>query len=182
MQLSAITRWRLRLAAVATGLVAIHLGWEWSQSGIASHYFLADPSMPWISNAWGLLWLPLLAFLYGPSIRRRAVGTGTRARWRPSIVAGLLGGLIVGGSISAFIIFEPDMDGIWILVGMLALSLAFPVWRGETVLGFLVGAMVGIGAILPSIFAFAFAALSLAVHRGLVPGLRYLWRRLRGSA
>jgi len=182
MPLGAITTWRLRLSALAAGLVAIHLGWEWSQGGIASHYFLADPSNPWISNAWGLLWLPLLAFLYAPSIRRRAVGTSERARWRPSIVAGLLGGLIVGGSISAFVMLEPNIDGGWILGGLLALSLAFPVWRGETVLGFLVGAMVGIGAILPSIFAFAFAALSFAVHRGLVPGLRYLWRRLRGSA
>ena len=27
------------LAAIAAGLVALHLGWEWSQGGIASHHF-----------------------------------------------------------------------------------------------------------------------------------------------
>jgi hypothetical protein len=172
--------WRLRLAALAAGLVALHLGWEWSRGGIASHHFLADASMPSISNAWGLLWLPLLAFLYAPSIRRRAIGPALRARWRSSIVAGLIGGLTAGGAIAAFVIVRPDIDGTWILGSLLALSLAFPVWRGETVLGFLVGAMVAIGTILPSIFAFAFAAISVAVHRGLVPGLKHLWKRASG--
>lgn len=126
---ASVATWRLRLAAIAASLVALHLGWEWSQGGIQSHHFLADASMPAFSNAWGLLWLPLLAVLYAPSIRRRALGPGLRARWRPGIVAG----------------------------------------------------MVGVGAILPSIFAFAFAALSFAVHRGLVPALGYAGRRLRGQ-
>lgn len=172
-----ITAWRLRLAAIAAGLVALHLGWEWSQGGIASHHFLADESMPEVSNAWGLLWLPLLAALYAPSIRRRAMDGGLRARWRPSIVAGLIGGLVVGGSVAAFVMIGPDIDGSWILGGLLALALAFPVWRGETVLGFLAGMMVGVGAILPSIFALVFSTISFAVHRGLVPVLQHLWRR-----
>ena len=172
--------WRVRLAAVAASLVALHLGWEWSQGGIASHHFLADASMPAISNAWGLVWLPLLAALYAPSIRRRAMGPGLRARWRPSIAAGLLGGLATGGAIAAFVIVRPDIDGAWVLGSLFALSLAFPVWRGETVLGFLVGAMAAIGAILPSIFAFAFAAISFAVHRGLIPGLKHLGTRFSG--
>lgn len=172
--------WRLRLAAVAVGLVALHLGGDWSQGGIASHHFLADPSMPAISNAWGLLWLPLLAVLYAPSIRRRAIGTGLRPRWRPSMVAGLLGGFAAGGAIAAFVVVRPDIDGTWVLGSLLALSLAFPVWRGEIVLGFLAGAMVAIGTILPSIFAFAFAAISFAVHRGLIPGLKHVWKRASG--
>lgn len=172
--------WRLRLAAIAAGLVALHLGWEWSRGGIVSHHFLADPSMPAISNVWGLLWLPLLAALYAASIRRRAIGSALRARWRPSIVAGLTGGLAAGAALAAFVIVGPDIESTWVLGSLLALSLAFPVWRGETVLGFLTGAMVAVGAILPSIFAFAFAALSFAVHRGLVPGLKHLWKRASG--
>lgn len=176
-----IGAWRWRLAAIAAGLVSLHLGWEWSQGGIGSHSFMADPSMPDISNLWGLAWLPLLACLYAPSIRTRAIGGGLRARWRPSIAAGLIGGLAVGGSVAAFVIFGPDIDGGWILGGLLTLSLIFPVWRGETVLGFLTGMMVGVGAILPSIFALIFSVISFAVHRGLVPGIASLWGRLRGS-
>ncbi|WP_397606763.1 hypothetical protein [Silanimonas sp.] len=175
-----VGNWRLRLAALAAGLVALHLGWEWSQGGIASHHFLADASMPSISNVWGLLWLPLLAFLYAPSIRRRAIGTGLRPRWRFGLLAGLLGGLAAGGAIAAFVVVRPDIEGTWILGSLLALSLAFPVWRGEIVLGFLAGAMVAIGTILPSIFAFAFATISVVVHRGLVPGLKHLWKRASG--
>jgi hypothetical protein len=175
---TSVAAWRLRLSALAAGLVVLHLGWEWSQGGIRSHHFLADPSMPAISNAWGLLWLPLLALLYAPSIRRRSMGASYRMRWRPSIVAGLLGGLVVGGGLAAFVILGPSIDGSWILGGLLALSLAFPVWRGETVLGFIAGMMLGVGAILPTIFAFAFAAISLAVHRGLVPGVKALRHRL----
>jgi hypothetical protein len=175
-----IGSWRLRLAAIAAGLVALHLGWEWSQGGIASHHFLADPSIPAISNAWGLLWLPLLAVLYAPSLRRRAIGTGLRPRWRPAMVAGLLGGLAAGAAIATFVIIRPDIDGTWVLGSLLALSLTFPVWRGEIVLGFLAGAMVAIGTILPSIFAFAFAAISFAVHRGLLPGLKHLSKRASG--
>lgn len=177
---ASVSRWRLGLAAIATGLVALHLGWEWSQGGIRSHHFLADPAMPAISNAWGLLWLPLVASLYAPSIRRRAIGPGLRARWRPAIVAGLVGGLAVGGGIAAFVMIGPDIDGSWILAGLLGVSLLFPVWRGETVLGFLAGMMVGVGAILPSLFAFVFGLVSFAVHRGVVPGLRHLWGRASG--
>lgn len=178
---SSVTAWRVRLAAVAAGLVMLHLGWEWSQGGIASHHFLADASMPKISNAWGLLWLPLLAALYAPSIRARALGHGLRPRWRASIVAGLVGGFAVGGSVAAFVMLGPDIDGVWILGGLLALSILFPVWRGETVLGFLTAMMIGVGAILPSIFALLFSAISFAVHRGVVPGVAYAWRRLRGG-
>lgn len=172
--------WRLWLAAVAFGLVTLHLGWEWSQGGIASHHFLADASMPKVSNAWGLLWLPLLAALYAPSIRTRAIGHGLRPRWRASIVVGLVGGLMVGGSLAAFVMLGPDIDGVWILGALLTLSILFPVWRGETVLGFLTGMMIGVGAILPSIFALLFSAISLAVHRGLVPVARHLWRQASG--
>lgn len=171
--------WRLRLAGAAAALVALHLTWEYSQGGIASHSFMADASMPSISNAWGLIWLPFVAFLYAPSIRRRAIGGGLRPRWRPSIVAGLVGGLGVGASIAAFVMFGPDIDGNWILGSLLVLSLAFPVWRGETVLGFLLGMMVGVGAILPSIFAFAFGLLSFVVHRAIVPGAARVWKTLR---
>lgn len=177
---ASVAAWRYRLSALAAGLVALHLGWEWSQGGIASHHFLADPSMPAISNAWGLLWLPLLAVLYAPSIRRRAIGTGLRPRWRPGMVAGLLGGLAAGAAIATFVIIRPDIDGMWVLGSLLALSVAFPVWRGEAVLGFLVGSRAAIGVILPSIFAFAFAAISFAVHRGLVRGLTHLGKRASG--
>ena len=172
--------WRLRLAAIAASLVGLQMAWEWSRGGIVSHHFLADPAMPAISNAWGLLWLPLLAALYAPSIRRRAMGPSLRARWRPGIVAGLAGGLASGAALAAFVIIGPDIDSTWVLVSLLALSLAFPVWRGETVLGFLAGTMLAVGAMLPSIFGFAFAAISLAVHRGLVPGLKHLWKRASG--
>lgn len=59
----AIKAWRWHLSALAAGLVTVLLGWEWSQGGIISHHLLADPSMPAMPNAWGLLWLPLLAYL-----------------------------------------------------------------------------------------------------------------------
>ncbi len=89
----------------------------------------------------------------------------------------MIGGLLVGGGLAAFVMIGPDIEGTWVLGALLALSLLFPVWRGETVLGFLTGAMVGVGAMLPSIFAFVFAAISFAVHRGLVPGLKHLRRQ-----
>lgn len=43
---ASVSDWRLRLAAVAAGLVALHLGGEWSQGGGQSHHFLADAPMP----------------------------------------------------------------------------------------------------------------------------------------
>ncbi len=84
----------------------------------------------------------------------------------------------MGGSIAAIVMGRPEVEGTLILGSLLGLALAFPVWRGETVLGFLTGMMVGVGTILPSIFAAVFASFSFAVHRGLIPGLRSLRRRL----
>ena len=71
---------RSRARGTITVLVALaelaHLAWEHLHGGVASHHLLNRADLPAISNAWGALFLPALAWvLSGPVIRRTRCGT-----------------------------------------------------------------------------------------------------------
>lgn len=96
------SRWILPGAVIAgMGAALIHLGWEYSHGGIQRHHLLNDASLPAISNAWGLLVLPLLGVLAGWEVTRRTrthartrvVGCGCRLRGRARRWHRTLGGV-----------------------------------------------------------------------------------------
>ena len=174
---------QLREYVTAAVMVAelSHLAWELFHGGIRSHHFLNSADMPAISNAWGLLLLPLLTwFLLAFVQKRMALNPGANAssqKLAMSVIIGFLGSLLFGILLSTS--FTNDYQTIteYLFMGMLLLALLFPVYRAECVLGFVLGMTFTFGAVLPTIVASVIAAVSGLVHRGIGPVFVKLWRR-----
>ncbi len=183
---------RIRIyLTVAVFLAEIgHLAWEHFHGGIASHHFLNRADMPAVSNAWGLLLLPVMSWFLGGIALRRSIATAAAATINApggqaeaaglarGVFVGFFAGLLFGASLAAtFSLGYQDVTSI-LFFGMLLLALVFRVYRAECVLGFVLGMTFTFGAILPALVASVTAVISAVAHRVLYPLARRVWMAL----
>lgn len=184
IQLASAQTRRYLTAAVTLAELA-HLAWEHFHGGIRSHHFLNSADMPAISNAWGLLLLPLLTWFLSAFMQKRiAQNAGAKdssQKLPKSVVVGFLGTLLVGILLSASFTSGHETVTEYLFMGILLLALLFPVYRAEYVLGFVLGMTFTFGAILPTVVAFVVAALSTLVHLCVRPAFMHVWRRFRSK-
>lgn len=156
-------RFRIGLTVlVAMGIWSLLL-WQHFHGGVPAHYFLADPEMPRVSNAWGALLLPALTWgLLGLSRRRvtKADTLGFR-----SVVIGLLAGAAFGLALSISFVTGHESISSYLFYSLLPLALLLPVYRPECLLGFVLGMSTALGAILPTVFGTVMALATFVVHR-----------------
>ena len=156
---------RLRIVLTVLTALAIWslLAWQHFHGGVPAHYLLQDPDLPRISNWYGGLLLPALAWgLLGLSKRR--VRAADPPRIKP-VVIGLLAGLAVGGSMAVTFVSGYESITDYLLFGLLALALVLPVYRPECLLGFVLGMTPALGAVLPTLFGMLMAAATVLIHR-----------------
>jgi hypothetical protein len=157
-------QFRANFTSIVTLAALAHLAWEYFNDGIRSHHFLGDPQFPAMHNAWGVLILPLLAWIASGALEKRGPS-------RP-VVIGFMGALTFGAAL-AFSFFMGWMTAATALFfSAFLLSLLFPVYRGECILGFVLGMTITFGPFIPTAFAIAFAAVSATVHVALLPTLK----------
>jgi hypothetical protein len=158
---------RSLLTIASVLLMGVLLGWQALHGGVPSHHFLARPDLPAVSNAWSLLVLPLLSwFLLGRVERRLEEG----AAMAP-VLAGF-GGALLFGVVLAWCVDAGHGDVCNLMVMALApVALFYPLHRAECILGFVLGMTLFIGAILPTIAGFIFAAMGAVLYYG----VRLLW-------
>lgn len=167
---------RIILVAIALLAESIHLAWEYFHGGVVAHHFLARADMPSVSNWWGLLLIPALTwFLAGRIGRRLERQPGGAVQVPPAVWAGFIGALGYGAALALAFSFQFDGIGT-IFLGIFALSLVFPTYRAEYVLGFVLGMAFTFGAILPTFIATIVAALSGLAHWLRSAGWRYYLR------
>jgi hypothetical protein len=155
-------------------LMALLLGWQHLHGGVPAHHFLAREDLPAISNWWGLLTLPALAWFLLGRIDRRRRDAAASVR---TAAAGFGGALLYGGLLALFFVSgRPELSD-YMAQGVFLLALFYPVYRAECVLGFVVGMTVFLGAVLPMIAACVFAAIGFVLYR--VP--RLAWARMTAS-
>ena len=162
---------RIMLTLAVAAYEAAHLGWEYAHGGVVSHHILQRPDLPAISNWWGLVLLPVLAwFLIGRMQARNAQQTNAlpsrdmTLRFVAALAygAGLATAFSLGyGSVTTTLFFS-----------LFALALLTALYRAEFVLGFVLGMCFVFGAVLPTIIAGVFVALSAVLH----PLARFLGR------
>lgn len=150
-----------------------HLAWEYFNGGVVSHHLLARDDLPAISNWWGLLLLPVLAwFLSGWAQTRIATNLN-------GVLAGSVGALACGVLLSVSFASGREDLAAYVLQGMLLLALLLPVYRAEYVFGFIVGMTFTFGAVLPALVAALVGAVSAIAHLVVRPLLSRVWQRLR---
>lgn len=154
---------RTKATIAITAAMATMLGWQHFNGGVPAHHLLANPSLPALSNWWGLLTLPVLAwFLLGRiERRRRAAPTGAHGDF-----AAFTGALVFGAILS--LLFTAGQHGATdtMVLVLAVLAVFYPIYRAACVLGFVVGMTWTFGAVLPMIAAGICAAAGAAIHAG----------------
>lgn len=170
---------KLYLVAFVALWEVAHLVWEQVNGGIVSHHFLAMKEMPAISNWWGLLLLPILAWFLAGSIQKRidvqSNGKISKSKGLTSILVGCLAALVFGLLLSYFFTTGNENGSATLFFGMLVLAVILPIYRAECLLGFILGMTFTFGAVLPMFIGTIVATLSALVHLLIFPGLIRLW-------
>jgi hypothetical protein len=150
--------------------MALLLGWQHLHGGVPAHHLLADPSLPALSNWWGLLTLPLLAwFLLGRIEQRRAA----KPRAAHGDSAAFTGALVFGAVLSLLFTAGRHVATENMVQALAIIALFYPIHRAACVLGFVVGMTWTFGAVLPMIAAGIFAAVGAAIFYG----VRFIYAR-----
>jgi len=159
------------------------LAWEHFHGGVRSHHILNRADLPAISNGWGMLLLPALAwFLIGRMQRRMTVRFGEKdapANFPADIVAGFAGALLFGVLLATSFTTGHENVSSFMFQGVFVLALLLPVYRAECLLGFVLGMTFTFGAILPTAIGSLVAAFSAAIHLVVWPLLVRLWAWFR---
>jgi len=172
-------RIRWYLTGIVTLLIGSLLSWNYFTGGIPSHHLLARSDMPEISNAWGILVLPLLTWLLVYRIQKRMVKNDAESIFTKGVLLGFAGALIFGILISTFFsLGVRDVPG-YMMLGVFPLALFVPLYRAEYLLGFVLGMTFTFGSVLPTgigtILICICAVLYLIVRRGFL----FLFEKLR---
>ena len=139
------------------------LAYEHFNGGVQSNYLLDRPDLPFISNWYGLIVLPLLGWLLGIRLRNHTTSS-SRPGLPKSIWAGLVCSLLYGAALATSCELAPYTITSGLLLGLLLLSAVLPVYRIECIFGFVVGMTFTFGAVLPALVAVVFAAVSVMAH------------------
>lgn len=172
-------RWRIYVIALVILAELAHLAWEHFHGGIRSHHVLNRADLPAISNAWGLLLLPVLAWFLGGRVQRRmalqADAGEAAARLPASVVTGFVGALLFGALLAGSFATGHQTVTSYVFQSMIVLALVLPIYRAECVLGFVLGMTFTFGAVLPTAVGSVFAALSAAMHLLVYPLVVRFW-------
>lgn len=150
-----------------------HLAWEHFNGGVLSHHLLNRSDYPSISNWWGIIILPLLAWFATTRIKRRITFTPKdvpAAQKIPTgIVIGFFGMLTV--SILQSLAFQFGYQNItmYMALGVLITGLFLPIYRAECILGHVLGAAFTFGPVIPLIGMFVMGSISAFSNLGLKP-------------
>lgn len=122
------------------GLILI----EYFSGGVVTHYPLADDSLPGITNWWGMITIPLLAWITMTVIEKRKGQTDAITKnpfW--------LGGLIFGFSVGLLLEFRLEQILQFYIILPWVFALFLKIYRIETLLGFALGMLYTFGGVLP---------------------------------
>ncbi len=156
------TKERLLFTLTAVFFVSGLLVFEFATGGVVTHHLLASNDMPGISNWWGLLTVPLSAYLLFPRPDREPPSGvfGFSSATTIRFVAAILYGACMAAS---FEFGYDNMTGNFLLL-LFVIGVFQPLYRGEFVVGFVLGMAYTFGGVIPIGVAGLVATASLVLH------------------
>jgi len=159
--------------AVTVFFVAGHLLWEHLNGGILGHHLMLHPDYPLISNWWGLLILPSLAWLSILRIERRITlqpgDEPVRAKILRVVLIGFFGMLVLSLVQSVSVIFGYENVAMYLSLGLVVVGLFLPIYKAECIFGYVFGSIVFTGSVIPLIGILVIAGISWFSHACIKP-------------
>ena len=172
---------RIYFTAFITIVIWGLLAWHYYHGGVPSHHVLARKDLPFISNWWGGLVLPVLTWFLLFRIHKRIQKSYSEScvtKLPVTVVYAFSAALLFGVTLAAFFTLGyQDIPG-YMLIGIFLVALLFPVFRAECLLGFVLGMTYTFGAILPTAVGAVLVIISLALHQVLRPLILYFTKFL----
>ncbi len=172
MNESTFLKTRIYFTAIVSIAIWSLLAWNHFHGGVPGHNILAREDMPFISNWWGGLLLPLLTWFLLYRIQKRLGHNHSEDSNASAIlikvVYGFAGALLFGIVLSTSFTLGYAAIPRYMVNSIFVIALFFPIYRAECLLGFVIGMTFTFGAVLPtgigSIFALIGAMLYLLVR------------------
>lgn len=141
----------------------LHISIEMLSGGVHAHHPLMREDLPAISNWWGIVALPSLGWiLFG--FMEKSTSRGLFGLSRETLLR-LGGGFLYGGLLAgSFELGLGEQTPLYLLLILFLVGIAYPIYRGELILGFIMGMTYTFGAVLPTVVASVVALFSLLLH------------------
>jgi hypothetical protein len=177
---------RLYLTALISFAIWALLLWNHFNGGVPSHHILAREDLPEISNWWGGVLLPLLTLFLSYRVEKRLTQqqnpNSQSAKIPKNVIIGFFSSLAYGLTLATFFSFgNTEMPG-YMLMGIFAISLFFPIYRAECLLGFVIGMTYTFGAVLPTGIGSILVLIGAVIYLGIRPAILFVFSKARNLA
>lgn len=162
---------RIRFTLAITLFACLHLALEMLSGGVNVHYPLMDEELPAISNWWGLLVLPALAWV-GYGFMPKAVAATGLWGLQPLVFYRLGAAFLYGAALSAGFELNLGETPLYLLLGLFLGGFFYPLYRLELILGLVMGMTYTFGAVIPLVVSSLVALSSVVLHNALLFAIR----------
>ncbi|OHU85395.1 MULTISPECIES: hypothetical protein [Pseudoalteromonas] len=172
------------LVAIVAAFVGATLTWEHLNGGVISHYLLHNPNYPSISNYWGMLVLPTLAWVAAHRvIKRMKLEDEENKNVAVAIPKHVKMGFAIMFCVTAlqsiaWVLGHQDIT-MYLALGMLVAGLFVPIYRSECILAHVLASSVIFGAVIPLLGMLIMASISAVSNLVIKPVIVKLSTRLR---
>ncbi|CAM4187550.1 hypothetical protein [Pseudoalteromonas byunsanensis] len=183
MDIQYVKKQQYWLVALVAAFVAATLTWEHFNGGVISHNLLNNSNYPSISNYWGLLILPTLAWFAAHTvIKRIKLQHNENMSLNTAIPKHVKMGFLIMFCVTvlqsiAWALGRPDLT-MYLGLAVLITGLFIPIYRAECILANVLASSVVFGAVIPLIGMLVMASISalsnLVIKPMIVNGLTRL--------
>lgn len=147
---------RLYFTGAVTIAIWAILVWNHFNGGVSSHHLLHRKDLPEISNWWSGLLIPLLTLFLTYRAQKRMD--------QHNIMIGFLAALLYGIALSLTFNLGYSSLTSYLFRGVILLALFFPIYRAESLLGFVLGMTTTFGAVLSTAAGILLVIFGLVLH------------------
>ena len=159
---------------LASLYVCLLLAWDYTHGGVPVHHLMARKDLPGFSNWWGVLLIPILTGFLTFRIRKR-VGD---FRLPAFVIYTFAGALFYGATLCTFFLLDVSDVPFYMLIGLIALSFFFPIYRAEFFLGLVLGMTYAFGGVLPVIIVSILSLVGLLLYKVVRPAVLFIFQSL----
>lgn len=157
-------RLKMWFTATVTLLLSSLLSWQYFHDGIPSHHFLADKTMPLVSNAWGALVIPITTWFLLFRVKKGLFSQSDAIPFPRHALVGFLSALVFGVALGIAVEFRFELFLNNVPIIIFSLALTFPIYKSEYFLGFVLGLTYFIGGVLPVVVGSVFLLISAVMY------------------